>query len=220
MDIIRKKEQDRFLLTINFADNFAALEMIDSSFVVCVESQTAIDVSDSVLFFEDTNYQQTDIAYGDGRYGGIYDNLFSSITFGIQNGLNNKNYKITAKVITNFGNKYEKDIILELRNLYEGNIDKQTFEKFAMALNHYNSIVNEDVRYNDSIQSQITTIIRKKDNVDVTNYIMFSSEIDGVSVNIGIQDGDIDEIYQISNTITTMQDYKYTMDVLMRVEEI
>ena len=111
---MKKKPFERFLITVDFKNRFETAEYIVSFSVVCVNLCTGIDVSADLLFFEDSDYQELDVDYGVGLYGGMQDNMESSITFGIKDGVVGNKYKITVKVFTDIGNKLEEDVILEI----------------------------------------------------------------------------------------------------------
>lgn len=219
MDIIKKKEQDRFVIIIDYEQRFSPPETITSFSAVCIQTDTLVDVSSTMLFYEDTVYQQQDYNYGAGRYGGVPDNLLNSTMFGIQAGTSGSNYKITVKAITSQNNKFEKDVIVEVRDAIDASFIKQPYERFNIELNYYNMIFDEDVRYDDTISSQVNVVTRKIDGVVVTNDIVSASQIEGSGVRLGIKDGTNGNAYNINNKITTVQGYNYALDVLMKVEE-
>lgn len=220
MNIITKKAFEEFLITIDFEDRFEIFETIASFSVVCVNLCTGIDESSSLLFYEDSVYQAIDVAYGEGRYGGVPDNAKSSVTFGIRNGVVGNKYKITAKVVTNIGNTYEEDIVLEIRETVEGYFPKQPYESFSILVDFIHRLNNDDIRYDDTVSSQVVTVKRKLDGVDVTGDIVFASGLEGSEkVKIGIKAGDNARFYQITNKIVSTQGYKYQMDILMDVNE-
>lgn len=217
---IIKKEYEEFLITIDFGERFEILESITSFSVVCVNLCTGVDESSSLLFYEDSVYQATDVAYGEGRYGGIPDNAESSVTFGIKNGVVGNNYKVTVKLVTNLGNKLENDITLKIVSFTDGYARKQPYEKFVILMDFTNRLNNEDIRYDDTVSSQTVTVIRKSDGVDVTSDTIFASALEGTEkVKVGIQVGSNKKKYQIVNRIVSVQGYKYQMDVLMSVKE-
>lgn len=222
MFISSKKGYEEFLITIDFEDRFEILESITSSSFVCVNLCTGagIDESSSLLFYEDSVYQAVDVAYGDGRYGGIPDNTLFSITFGIKDGVVGNKYKITVKVTTNLGNVYEEDVILEIAENIDGYFQKQPSEKFTILMDFTHRLNNTDSRYDDTILSQSVTAIRKSDGADVTSSIIFASALEGTEkVKVGVQAGSNNEKYQIVNKIISTQGYKYQIDVSLSVEE-
>mgnify|MGYP001561477396 CR=1 FL=1 len=217
---MNKKEYEEFLITIDFGDRFGILESISSFSVVCINLHTGNDESDSILFTEDSVYQDTDIGYGEERYGGLPDNSESSVTFGIKNGVVGNKYKVTVKATTNIGNLIEEDILLEIVECVEGYMQKQPSEKFSILMDFTNRLNDEDVRYDDIIATHDITVIRKSDGVVVTGSIVFGSALEGVEkVKVGVQGGINNEKYQIVNRIVSVQGYKYQMDVLMSVRE-
>ncbi|MCR4293623.1 MAG: hypothetical protein NUV76_12190 [Candidatus Kuenenia sp.] len=220
MDTLFKKEYEEFLIIIDFEDRFEILETIASFSVVCVNLCTGIDESASLIFFEDSVYQATDVAYGEGRYGGIPDNLSFLTVFGIKNGILGNKYKITVKATTNLGNLYEEDIVLEVIERIDGYMQKQPSEKFSILMDFTNRLNNVDARYDDIISTQSITVIRKSDGVDVTGSIVFGSALEGAEkVKVGVQGGSNTEDYQMVNKIVSVGGYKYQVDALLSVDE-
>lgn len=220
MEIVTKRVYEEFLITIDFGDRFQVLESIASFSVVCVNLCTNT-AEPSLLFYEDSVYQAEDVAYGEGRYGGVPDNMVSSVTFGIANGIVGNKYKITAVLTTNLGSVYEEDVILEvIDDVVEGYLQKQPSEKFVILASFVHRLNNDDIRYDDTIASQTVTVIRQSDGVDVTNSVVFSSGLEGTEkVKIGIQAGSDIEDYRIINKIVSVQGYKYQLDSLLSVKD-
>ena len=220
MKIITKKEFEEFLIIIDFEDRFEILETIASFSVVCVNLCTGIDESASLIFFEDSVYQAVDVAYGDGRYGGIPDNLSFWTVFGIKNGVLGNKYKITVKATTNLGNLIEEDIVLKIVESTDGYMQKQPSEKFSILMDFINRLNNVDSRYDDTISTQSITVIRKSDGVDVTSSIVFGSALEGAEkVKVGVQGGSNNEDYQMIDKIVSVGGYKYQLDALLSVDE-
>lgn len=220
MNTIVKKEFEEFLITMDFEDRFEILEYISSFSVVCINLSTGENVSNSLLFLEDSFYQDIDIVYGEGRYGGMPDNALYSTTFGVRNGVQNLKYKITIKTITTLGNIYEEDIILTIINTVEDYFQKQPSEKFAVLMCFTNRLYNDDVRYEDAISTQSVVVVRGSDASDMTDDIIFTSGLEGTEkVKIVINAGSNMERYRITNKVVSTQGYKYQMDVLMAVKE-
>lgn len=218
--MITKKEFESFLITMDFEDRFEILESIVSFLVTCSNSCNGIDASDSVLFFEDSVYQAVDTFYGDGRYGGVFDNTKSSVTFGIINGIVGNKYKITTRLTTNLGNAYEEDIVLEITENVDSYFQKQPSEKFTILLDFKHRLNNADIRYDDTISSQAVTVVRESDGVDVTGSIVFASGVDGTEkIKIGVQAGSDNEAYRITSKIVSTHGYKYQVDLIMNVKE-
>ena len=217
---ITKKEDEEFLIIIDFEDSFEILESIISFSVVCINLCTGIDESASLIFLEDSVYQAPDVAYGEGRYGGIPDNLLFLTVFGIKNGVLGNKYKITVKATTNLGNLIEEDIVLEVIECIDGYMQKQPSEKVSILMDFTNRLNNVDVRYDDTISTQSITVIRKSDGVDVTNSIVFGSALEGTEkVKVGVQGGSDNENYQMVNKIVSVAGYKYQIDALLSMDE-
>ena len=220
MSIVKKKEYEEFLIIINFEDRLEILETIASFSVICVNLCTGIDESSSLLFFEDSVYQAVDVAYGEGRYGGIPDNLLFSTIFGIKSGVLGNKYKITVKATTNLGNLVEEDIVLEVVERIDGYMQKQPSEKFSILIDFTNKLNNVDIKYDDTISIQSITVIRKSDGVDVTGSIVFGSALEGTEkVKVGVQGGSDNGDYQMVNKIVSVAGYKYQVDALLSVNE-
>lgn len=217
---ITKKEYEEFLIILDFKDRLEILETIASFSVVCINLCTNIDESSTMLFFEDSVYQAVDVAYGEGRYGGIPDNLSFLTIFGIKNGVLGNKYKITVKATTNLGNLIEEDIVLEIVERIDGYMQKQPSEKFSILMDFTSRLNNVDIRYDDIISTQSITMIRKSDGVDVTGSIIFGSALEGTEkVKVGVQGGSNNEDYHLVDKIVTVGGYKYQMDALLSVDE-
>lgn len=214
MIVVSKKESEIFLRTINLD----IPDKISSFTMTCIDLETGLDVTSSILFSEDSVYQDVDIGYGEGRYGGMPDNQLSSVTFGIKAGVLGKLYKISINVITELASQHKIDIILEIVSKMDGFFEKQVFDKFTIELDYSNILYDEDIRYTDSILSQTVIVTRKSDNVIVTDDVIFASAIVGSDkVQIGVKDGTSNELYNIVNNIITTQGYAHQLDILMKV---
>lgn len=220
MKKIDKKPSEAFLVTVDFDNRLVASETIDSFSVVCVDTDNNT-LSPALLFFEDTVYGEVDSDYGDGRYGGIPDNLKSSITYGIQDGSLNGLYKITVKIVTNLGDKYEEDLFFTPLENQDGKLEKQPYENVSFVLDYTSILFKDDIRYDDTISSQTTTIIDTLDNTDVTSDMFVANSIESdTTVKIKIKSSDtLDGNFMIMNKITTTQEYKYQMNIIVIVEE-
>lgn len=220
MNSIQKKQFEQFLITVNFNNRFEILESIASYTVTGIETSSGRDDSLSIFFFEDTVYQDTDIAYGDERYGGVPDNTGTSVTFGIKDGESDTNYKITVKVTTTLGNIYEEDLILQIKNKGDVYFTKQPSERFLVLMDFTHTLNKNDIRYDDTIQNQTVTATKTSNGTDATGLVVYSSAIDDeTKVRIIHKSGTDGEIYRITTKIVTVQGYQYQMDVLMSAGE-
>lgn len=216
-----KKQFEQFLITVNFGNRFEIVESIASYTLTGIKLSSGEDKSLDIFFFEDTVYQGTDIAYGEGRYGGIPDNEGVSVTFGIKDGESNTNYKITVTATTNLGNIYEEDLILQIKDTHDYDFIKQPSERFVVEMDFTHTLNKYDIRYDDTIQSQAVTATKTSDSTSATGTIIHASGIDDeTKVNVVPKSGVGGEIYQITTKIVTAQGYQYQMDVLMECKEL
>lgn len=197
MELITKKSYELFPIIFDQSNNFVILESVDSYTFTCINTTTGVDTSSDIIDSDTNGTNTVQLVIKDGTVG--------------------DKHKISMRVVGSSGGLYEKDLIVEIIDNYDGVFSKQSSEILSIKIEFKNcsSILDGDTLSTKTISA--TNVLY---GTDVTSSIVSASAIqDDNSVIVICKDGLDNNNYKITGKVTTGLGYKYQIDVLMSVRD-
>jgi hypothetical protein len=195
MNTLTKAPYEFFPIYLNFSAELLGGETISSFTLTCVNTRNSLNTISSIVDSSEISGVKVKVMVKDGGIG--------------------EQHKVTAKISTDAGNIYEKDVLLLIGNDDSSEFEKQPKEQFLI-LNDFKN----DLGVGETLWTKAVTATRIDDEADFTSAIITMSVFSGTRVIVGIQAGNDEEYYRIAIQVVTNSGNKFQKNIIMIVNEL
>lgn len=195
MNTLTKAPYEFFPIYLNFSAELLGGETISSFTLTCVNTRNSLNTISSIVDSSEISGVKVKVMVKDGGIG--------------------EQHKVTAKISTDAGNIYEKDVLLLIGNDDSSEFEKQPKEQFLI-LNDFKN----DLGVGETLWTKAVTATRIDDEADFTSAIITMSVFSGTRVIVGIQAGNDEEYYRIAIQVVTNGGNKFQKNIIMIVNEL
>lgn len=195
MNTLTKAPYEFFPIYLNFSAELLGGETISSFTLTCVNTRNSLNTISSIVDSSEISGVKIKVMVKDGGIG--------------------EQHKVTAKISTDAGNIYEKDVLLLIGNDDSSEFEKQPKEQFLI-LNDFKN----DLGVGETLWTKAVTATRIDDEADFTSAIITMSVFSGTRVIVGIQAGNDEEYYRIAIQVVTNGGNKFQKNIIMIVNEL